>query len=236
MPIPEVRKFKVLSREDIADGILGLALAPADDQALFSFFPGQWVMLHAYNSAGELDGKAAYSIASAPEESKDRILLAIRLRNGFTRRVKELKLNEIVGVQGPFGAFTPREESVPLVMLAGGIGVAPFRSIVRALASKARPMTLIYSNRTLESMAFEQELRSLSEQYPNFHPVFVLTGEAPKGWVGEIGRVGDELLVKNMAPNAEYLACGPVEFVRDMKKILATRGVDITTKFRQEIF
>ncbi|MFA4954041.1 MAG: FAD-dependent oxidoreductase [Patescibacteria group bacterium] len=236
MSVPTVQKFKVQSREDLAQGVMGLSFEAADGAPPFGFMPGQWVMLHVYGTEGQLDGKAAYSIASSPEESKDKILLAIKLREGFTRRIKDLRAGDIVGIQGPFGAFTPRDSDTPLVMLAGGIGITPLRSMVRAFEKSERPMTLIYSNRDRASLTFEKELRESAARNPHFHLIFVLTGEAPQDWAGEKGRIGDALLADCIVPHAEYLACGPVSFVRDMKALLLARGVDITTKFKQEIF
>ncbi len=235
-----MRDFRVVNSFKLADGIFELALAPADQVPLFAFTPGQFVMLHLLNADGSVWAKSAYSISSAPADSSETIKLAIKIRGEFTQRAQQLKAGDAVKVQGPFGKFILPKQASHLVMLAGGIGIAPFRSMIRAAldAQPACQVTLFYSCKTLESMAYYDELMRLGAYHPEFKPVCSLTGYAPQDWTGETGRIGAQLFQKHVSEpaNATFLVCGSREFVQDMADMLKKSGVDIEHNLFKEMF
>jgi len=235
-----IRQFRVVTNRDIADGIFELTLAPNDGQPVFAYLPGQFVMLQLLNPDGTVWAKAAYSLTSAPDESRDAIQLAIKVRGDFTQRAHDLKPGDFLNVQGPFGRFVLPEGEAPLVLLAGGIGITPFRSMLRQSLARGsgRRIILIYSCRTLQVMPYFDELQELARQHPNFKCVITFTGYAPDGWTGETGRIGQKLIAKHVADpkTAEFMACGTNEFVKDMYESLAKLGVDVTMQLHKEIF
>jgi ferredoxin-NADP reductase len=243
MPVvspPVIRQFKVAANRGLADGIFELELAPNDGQPVFGYRPGQFVMLQLLNPDGSVWAKAAYSLAGSPEESRDSVFLAIKIRGEFSQRASRLVPGDVLNLQGPFGRFVPPENDAHLVLLAGGIGITPFRSILRHLlvAEPNRPVTLIYSCRTLQVMPYFDELREAVQQHPKFNCVITFTGYAPDGWEGETGRVGQKLIAKHVpdAATAEFMACGTNDFVKDMQDSLAKLGVDVTLRLHKEIF
>jgi ferredoxin-NADP reductase len=243
MPIvspPIIRQFKVAANHDLADGIFELELAPNDGQLVFAFRPGQFVMLQLLNPDGSVWAKAAYSLAGSPEESRNSVFLAIKVRGDFSQRASKLKPGDVLNLQGPFGRFVLPEGDAHLVFLAGGIGITPFRSMLRhVLATNSeRKVTLIYSCRTLQVMPFFDELQESARQHPNFRCVITFTGYAPDGWSGETGRVGQKLIAKYVpdASSAEFMACGTNDFVKDMQDSLAKLGADVTLRLHKEIF
>src|SRR6185437_3325714 len=136
-----------IGRETIARGTASIELArPAG----FGFTAGQAINLTLLEPR-ETDAKGnsrTFSIASAPSEPTLRI--ATRMRDtAFKRVLGTLEPGSAVKLRGPMGKFTlPEDDSHPVAMLAGGIGITPFMSMLREEESRGskRPRLLLYSN------------------------------------------------------------------------------------------
>lgn len=158
-----------------------------------------------------------YSIASAPGEP-----LAItveRLENGEVSPylTEQLRPGDELELRGPVGGYFVWEPSDGhrLMLLAGGSGVVPLRSILRhrRRAGSDVPARLLYSSRTLPDVIYRDEL----DQYDNgVQVVYTLTRSQPPGWTGHAGRIDQALLAEVAWPaEATPLAyiCGPTSFV-----------------------
>lgn len=239
-PLLVIRRFHVVELKWETLNIFTLVLAPEEGESMVSFLPGQWVYLHLLNPDGTTWARAAFSVASAPEESGEKLELCIKIYGEFTKRASKLAPLDVVGIQGPFGVFTLHEDVSPLVIFAAGVGITPFRSMIRSLAVRrsSSDVILFYTNRTIEETAHFEELTRLAKEWPALHPVFTLTGTAPRNWEGETGRINAPM-VKNYVKDferGEFLACGPVTFMDGVKAILEAEGVDTKKRFRKELF
>lgn len=173
-----------------------------------------------------------FSIASAPEE--DFLLVTTRLRDtAFKQSLKEVPLGTEVKVEGPFGNLVLHNNTArPCVLLAGGIGITPFRSIVvRAAKEKlAHHIYLFYSNRRPEDAAFLDELQALQKENPNFHLIATMTemGKSKRPWKGETGQINQALLSRHLkdVKNAIYYIAGPAAMVNGIHKVLNDTGID----------
>jgi len=218
-----------------------LGLKPADGEPLFAFQAGQFVMLQILNGDGSLWAQAAYSIASAPCESNDELELGIKIEGDFTQRVSQLTIGERVSVRGPYGVFTVKEKSGSQVFFAGGIGIAPIRSMIRDLllcAKTQEDIFLFYSSKTRAGMAYEEELRDLATQHDNFYPTFCITQETVEGFEGECQRVNVDMVSRYFSDfqKGMFYMCGPVSFMDSVRKMLEGEGVDITDCLKKETF
>ena len=217
-----------------------LVLAPEDDLPNYDFKPGQWLYLHLLNDDGTMWARAAYSVASAPSQSKQTLELSIKLAGDFTKRASKLMPDDKVRMQGPFGVFCPEIESdKPVVFFAGGIGVTPFRSYVEecVIQGSKHPIVLVYSNRTIEEAPFMAEFQKLADQ-DLLIPILILTRDAPDDWPEPVGRL-NESHIEKLAPvldTAMFYACGPDDFMKSVKELLAAKGVDVKTRYKQESF
>jgi ferredoxin-NADP reductase len=135
-------------------------------------------------------------------------------------------------LQGPFGWMTlPRNSTRPAVLLAGGIGITPFRSLVwsEAESLSARELFLFYSVRVPEEAAFLEELQDM-EQHNNRYK-FICTVTQPKksrmAWRGETGRISIELLSKWILDLTRpiYYIAGPPAMVTGVRQMLIGAGV-----------
>jgi ferredoxin-NADP reductase len=162
----------------------------------------------------------SYSIASAPED--ERLMLTVeRLDDGEVSPylVDELRPGDELELRGPIGGFFVWEESFggPLVLIGGGSGVVPLRSMLRHWAAGRRsvPVRLLYSSRSLEEVIYREELLGYAAS-GRVEVRFALTREWPEDFTGHTGRIDLELLSEVAGPpGAEPLVyvCGPSGFV-----------------------
>ena len=177
------------------------------------------------------DGYSAersYSIASAPGEP-----LAItveRLDDGEVSHylTEELRVGDEIEIRGPIGGYfvwTGDDSVTPLLLVAGGSGVVPFRSILRHrhnLGSEV-PIRLLYSARSLPDVIYRGELDRADD---GVAVSYTLTRQQPPGWTGHAGRIDRPLLAEAAWPaEREPLTyvCGPTPFV----EVVASSLVDL---------
>jgi ferredoxin-NADP reductase len=115
-------------------------------------------------------------------------------------------------------------------MLAGGMGITPFRSIMlqTATQSSLRPMALFYSSKTRNDMPFSDELRALSDTHPSFFVERFLTKEPGSSIDIKYRRMRFDDLYDGMeaAMPAEFLISGSLDFVLGLKNVLIHEGVN----------
>lgn len=173
-----------------------------------------------------------FSIASSPADSP-RLVFATRVsQTAFKRSLVEAQPGDEVDVDGPYGSFTlHRNASRPALLFAGGIGITPFRSIIKDATERQLPhaITLVYSNRTRKSTAFLDDLEGWQRQNPNFHLVATITDTPYEaGWPHATGFVDGQFVVKHLPALASaipYIA-GPPAFVTAVRGALETGGAD----------
>ena len=170
----------------------------------------------------------AYSIASAPGEP-----LAItveRLDDGEVSPylTQEVRPGDELEVRGPIGGYFVWEPAFggPLLLLAGGSGIVPLRSILRyrGLIGSSVPVRLLYSSRRLADVIYRDELDVRSDAVQVIH---ALTRSQPAGWTGYARRVDDEMLAEVAWPAADKplaYVCGPTSFVETVAAGLVRLG------------
>jgi ferredoxin-NADP reductase len=164
----------------------------------------------------------SYSIASGPND--ERLALTVELiEDGEVSPylVGEAQHGDVFELRGPIGgwfAWDPAEGG-PLLLVGGGSGVVPLRSMLRARPPEV-PARLIYSSRTLDDVIYRDELEALGDDV-----VLTLTREQRDGVCH--GRVNGELLRKvGYAPEEEprIFVCGPTSFVEAAASALVELG------------
>jgi ferredoxin-NADP reductase len=224
-------KTKLRSRREVAERTMAFYL---EKPPSFQFQPGQYLDLMLIDPP-ETDSQGAvrtFSIASAPYE--DELVVATRMRNSaFKRVIGRLPLGTELKLEGPMGSFTlHKNPSKAAVFLAGGIGITPFRSILRQAAKEKLPhqLYLFYSNRRPEDTAFLTELRDLTQSNPRFIfvPSMSETERSKQNWSGERGFINRDMLVKHFCDlnGPIYYVAGPPAMVAAMREMLAKAGVN----------
>lgn len=172
-----------------------------------------------------------FTIASSPTE--DKLKLGVRYcekPSSFKKELFNYEANRKITADQLTGDFTlPNEKSKKLVFIAGGIGVTPFRSIIKYLMDKGerRDIVLLYSNSRAEEIAY-MELLDEARKVGVVTSYFLTDEEnVPQDWKGGKGRLNEESLkkyVSDFKARTFYLS-GPIAMVNGYKKLLTDLGV-----------
>jgi ferredoxin-NADP reductase len=221
----------LLGRTEVAEGTMAFQFEKPKD---FVFKAGQYIDLTLLGShAGSSNGLThTFSIASSPFDEE--LLVTTRMRRTiFKQALSVLPIGTGARIEGPMGSFSLHNNTSRLaVFLAGGIGIAPFLSMVSyATAEKLRhPIILFYANRYLEDAAFINALWKLERANPRFRFVPTLTRIANDNgaWRGKTGYISSEMLFAQIGilRGPIYYIAGPPTMVAAMRRTLAEVGVD----------
>ena len=186
----------------------------------------------------------AYSVANRPEDA-GRIVLDIRLalpppnQPGLPPGVVSswlfgLRQGDEADLSGPFGEFHAQDTDAEMVMIGGGVGMAPLRAIVHDQLARAtgRRITYFFGARGPEDLFYTQEFEALAKDHDLFTWVPVLSEKGGAGWKGETGFVHEALIRRHLevhhAPEScEYYLCGPPLMIRAVTAALDAAGVEL---------
>lgn len=223
-------RVKLLERQEVAHRTIALYF---ERPSGFSFQAGQFIDLTLLDLL-ELDPNGptrSLTLASAPSEA--RLMVATRVRDtAFKRTLARMPVHTIVKIEGPFGHLTlPENPARPLVFLAGGIGITPFRSMLVEMARSrlSYRVVLFYSNRRPEDAPFLDELQHLQQEIPGYSFVGIMTqlDRAKSAWTAEIGHLDYAMLsrhIEGLVAPLYYLA-GPPGMVRGIRMMLLNAGI-----------
>lgn len=214
----------------VADQTMALRFDRPSD---WTYKAGQFVDVtllnpHETDAEGNVRG---FSLASAPDE--ETLMVATRMRESAFKRLLAASLPETkFKIEGPFGDFRLHHDArKPAVLIAGGIGITPFRSMVlNAASSKLQHrIVLFYFNRRPEDAPFLEELQHLESRNPNYRLIAVMTQpeRSRRAWNGETGHLNASMLDRHLKDlkNPIYYVAGPASMVRGIRQVLNAAGV-----------
>lgn len=172
-------------------------------------------------------GEAMFSVTNYGEDYID---MSIKKYNDgvLTSVLHAMEEGQEVGIRGPYGNGFPIEQfkGKDIVFVAGGIGLAPVRSLILyCMRNRADfgKLTIIYGGRSKEDLCFKDDLFENWPKVPNTE-VHVTIDRPQEGWDGHVGFVPD--FVKEIAPNAQIAAvCGPPILIKLTLPILSQMGL-----------
>jgi NAD(P)H-flavin reductase len=195
------------------------------DGSRFRFRPGQ------FNMASVIGvGEAAISMSSDPDgmDAAERGTWqhTVRAVGNVTKALDRLQAGDRFYVRGPYGNGWPLEQvRHDLVIIAGGIGLAPLRPVIfRWLAKKNGRLEILYGARTPEDMSFRDEFRSWAQDGAR---LLLTADQVPGGaaWSGRVGLVTALLDEMEVRPGqGQVLICGPEVMMKSVVGELARRG------------
>jgi ferredoxin-NADP reductase len=222
---------KLLGRTDVAKGTLAFQLEKPPN---FAFRAGQSIDLSLVGPEPDSPGGLTHTFSIASDPSDEEIMVATRMRDtAFKRRLSLMPIGTEIRIEGPMGSFTLHNNTArPAVLLAGGVGIAPFLSIVSHARKKGlqHSMILFYANRQFEDAAFIDALWNQERTNPRFSFVPTLTrltGDGPE-WKGETGHISPEMLHKHVGKirGPIFYIAGPPAMVAAARRTLVEAGVD----------
>ncbi len=205
-----------------------LTLSPSGHSG-FRFLPGQFAWLTIGHGPWSMQ-EHPFSIVSSAQQS-GRIAFTIKALGDFTSTVGAIQPGQDAYVDGPYGAFSPdRDDATGLVLIAGGIGIAPVMSMLRTFADRGDPrlITLVYAYRDLDNLTFREELETLGERL-RLRTVIVLR-EPPADWPGERGMLTPEMFARHLPVDCrlcQYYVCGPQPMLAVVETALRKAGVSL---------
>jgi nitric oxide dioxygenase len=196
--------------------------------------PGQYINIYLPNKSS-FEGKS-YSLSSAPEEKK--FVITVKAIGEFSNYLAQLRVGDFLTASLPHGYFAPEKETSQLFLIAAGIGVTPFRSIIKSSCAKnpSRKISLFHSVKQKEDIVFFDEFETVKKAMKNFTTKYFLTQEEEKMNYGksiEYRRIQAEDVLavlnsrgkKEKFENLEILICGSISFTRDMWKMLKNADI-----------
>ncbi len=189
----------------------------------FSFKPGQFIMLSVLGV-----GEAPFSISSSPTR-KGLIDLCVRRIGRVTTALYRLKEDSLVGIRGPYGNGFPIEKMAgnDLLLISGGLGMAPLRSLLWYAVDNRRffgQIILMYGTRTPNDLLFRRELESLYGR-TDLQTLLIVERVNGNEWKGEIGLLTDLFKFVEVDPRRTYAAvCGPPVMYKFVLRELVARN------------
>jgi glycine betaine catabolism B len=227
--------------------VMSFKFSRSDDRNNLNYRPGQFSVLDLGTKEDPKGPTRSFTIASSPTE-KDAILITTRIRDTpFKQRLSKLEEGTTVKITAPAGKFTlPQDYSKPLVFLSGGIGVTPFRSMIKYATDKQSSLKIAMfdSNRNPANILYKDEFDSCAKVNTNLKIIYTITEEGEKipssGWKGERGFIDEAMLTKYLTAdelaNSIFYICGPPAMLNAMQQLLSKEIRVSKDRIKVEIF
>ena len=219
-------------------GTLRLWFRVIDDED-FTFFPGRFVGIEA-KVAGMGYRRSPYCILSPPNDEKTfELLVRIVPEGPLSRYLASLTAGDVINFRGPTGrSMLPKEDDTELVLLATGVGISPFVSLVSYLAEQGseRPIRLYWGLRLQEDICLVDELDNLVRRAASFSYQISLS-RPPAGWTGLRGRLTESVppLLETLGDKHFYLV-GNGAMNKEMFAALSDAGVPKQLVYQEDYF
>lgn len=219
LPVP----YRIARRRRDTHDTFTLELVPADGGARVTYAPGQFNMLYVFGV-----GEVPISVSGDPTAQKC-LVHTVRAVGTVTQAMARLRRGDTVGVRGAYGSAWPLQQAAgcDVVIVTGGIGLAPLRPAIYGLLEQRRKygrIVLLYGARTPADLLYAEELAQWRGRF-DLH-VDATLDNAGAEWFGKVG------VVTRLIPTAPFdpdhtvaLICGPEVMMRYTVRELRQRGV-----------
>ena len=229
--------YQVVSIKEKSHHIWELVIQHSRNK-IASYKPGQFAWLKIGSVAPLYENP--FSIASCPNSQSSQMTFLIKDIGDFTHQVTELKAGDKIYIDAPYGNFGHgifSNQADEIVLIAGGVGIAPIASLLGEIAKNVqggftdKKIVLIYGNRITEQIVDIHQMVNLSS-LNNFELIHVITepNASWKGLTGVLDKVSLEKILKSSGINtqtAQFFVCGPAVMIDSVENALAELGVNL---------
>jgi len=208
---------------DLATGIKLFRCRPLESHVRFHYAPGQFGFLSAIGV-----GEAPFGMAVSESRGKGQVEFAVQRIGTVTDALHEMQTGDVVGVRGPMGKGFPLDElrGRRVVILGGGIGLAPLRPLVQEILDRRDEygeMTIFCAGRSPDLLVFRDEYEEWAAAPRTVVHVTVDRGD--ESWTGRVGLITQALAEIAPSPQgAVAITCGPPIMIKFVLKELAKLG------------
>ena len=230
--IQKLQPYQVSSLKQVAYNIWELTIHSQNPSTYPSYQAGQFTWLKLKSPAPLYENP--FSISSAPTPSSNTLSFLIKDLGDFTHQVTELKTGDLIYISSAYGNFgQANNDDSPLVMIAGGVGIAPMISLLREMIATQRTVVraihLIYGNR-IESQIIDLSTMVDLKAFKNL-TITPIISEPTSDWEGLVG-VLDQITLKkalektnSFSGSTKYLVCGAAEMIDGVEYALEALSI-----------
>lgn len=219
------KPFKIIEKVKESDVITSFYLKPVDGKALPSYLPGQYITVRMNIPGEEYTFNRQYSLSQAPNGQHFRISVKREDDNSPNGKVSvhlhdHVNPGDEIEVSAPAGDFFLKtENTTPVTLISGGVGVTPMISMFETIAKETpeRPVTFLHSARTRKHEAFNNRVKELHTKMPN-SSVAALYSEEGDGFITA------DFLKEHVLEGSDIFVVGPVPFMEAVLNQLYSLG------------
>lgn len=208
-------QYKITSVNLLNKDVAEIEMLPMNRTLVFT--PGQFAF---FSFTSDAVSRESHPFTISSSNKANNLKITVKNLGDYTNNLKNLKVNDEVSIDGPYGYFSYKKVSHKnQIWIAGGIGITPFLSMAESLNGEYN-VDMYYSVKDEKEAVSLKELQNMMESNPNFK--FNLWNVTEKGYInGE--------LIANLSKgldSKDIFLCGPPKFMESLKKQFITLGVD----------
>lgn len=220
--------------------IVSLYFKAVEKGELPDYLPGQFIAIRIPFGDTEYSQTRQYTLSTLSNGEYYKISVKREEEGNISKILcDELQEGDRIQVTVPLGKFVLKDDTTPVVLIGGGIGITPMLTMAMEAAKEQRHSHLIYCLPNSSIVAFHKEIDQLDAQNENFEKTIVYSRPLEQDVKGKdydvSGRLSKEWLQRHIDPASEVYFCGPVEFMRSIYRYMIELGID-KEKIHYELF